>query len=998
MFLRCSLHWRALKTSICRLGGELCRKQAPGARAVGAKCFRLVVMLVLGQAAALASGPHWVAGVTYFDPAAKGTPVVWAGGQVKYYLDQGRLSTLESNFSFSQILYDAAAVWSSVPTAQLTIVNAGTLNEDVNGSNVTANSPAGTGATLPADVQPTATSKPLGVILDADGSVINAIYGQGASDPSECPTDGVFTQVDNLTVTGNIAHALIIVNGLCATTTAQLTLLKYLLVRAFGRVLGLDWSQVNEAMFLDQAITTEGLTGWPIMHPFERLCSGSSYNCMPNPTTLRLDDVAGINRLYPVTSANIGSSSTKQITAQATISVQGTIAFKGGQGMQGVNVVLTPLVGGVPDVRYSVSAVSGVSFHSNAGNPVTGSVDAQGNSLNRYGTDDPTMEGFFDLSGVPLPTGTTVSDYQLSFEAVDPLYTNEASVGPYATSQVSPSGTMVTLVLSQLQAGTAITQNVTVEDSADESHADDGTESAPNGLTPNGEWLGRLTGYGHTGWFLFEAKANRVFTLEATSLDATGLATLDKAGVVLGFWNGSDVLGTLPDLATTQPFNGAAAGLTTLAAQTSAAGQVRVAIADTRGDGRPDYLYRGRVLYADSVYPARLSPAGGPIVIQGTGFRPNAQVQVNGVSATVTSVTPTQLTAIAPAASGTTGVVPVTVSDPTTLGSASILDGLSYDAFGSDQIGLVSGPSGTMAGDVPVPMTVRVVAADNVTPAAGVAVTFSVQQGGAALGCGASTCSVTTNGAGKAVLMVTPTSLQTTSVVATLTNGAAVAAEFSATPAPLIAAVTPTLYLAIGGQASWQPSAIVLNSGVAVTGAGVNWAATSAGVTVQSASSTTSQAGVASTTITAGPLAAGATATLNACETSSSMVCASFTVNAVHSELAALVGISGAGQELAASATPLPVVLEVTDAVGHPLAGATVNFYETLDAWQPACPSTGRCPAVQTLATQAVTTTSDANGMVTLTPLTGGGEATTLVVNATTGQQASLVFSIVQHP
>jgi hypothetical protein len=956
-----------------------------------------LVLAILATGAAGASGPRWVAGVNYFDPAAKGTPVVWAGGKLSYYIDQGSLSSLVGQAQVGAMLYKAAAVWSAVPTAAVSINKGGMLGEDVNGSNVTANSPAGTGATLPADVQPTATGRPLGIIMDADGSVINAIYGPGASSAANCTQNGVFTQVDNLSTAGNIAHGLMILNGLCATTQAGVTLMQYQMVRGFGRLLGLDWSQVNDSMFPDHT-TTEGQAGWPMMHAVEWLCSEQNYNCMTNPLVLRLDDIAGLDRLYPVTSANIGSFTGKKITASATISVQGTIEFKRGQGMQGVNVVLTPLTGGAPDVRYTVTAVSGVSFHSSAGNRISGSVDAQGNSLNRFGTDDATIEGFFDLSGVPLPAGETIADYQLTFEAVNPLYINGESVGPYAANQVTPSGTMPVISLPQLSAGSSITETVVIMDSADETHTDDGIESAPKGLPSNGEWLARLTGYGHTGWFLMEARANRVLTVEASALGEDGLFSLNKAGVLVGLWNGSDTLGTLPAVATTQPFNGAAPGLTTLNAQTAANGQVRIAIADVRGDGRPDYLYRARVLYADTVFPARLAPAGGPIVIKGIGFRANSAVTVNGVSAAVTNVTPTEITAVAPVANGTTGVVAVTVTDPATLGSASILDGLSYDAYGSDQIGIMSGPSGVISEDVPVPFIVLVKGADNVTPAANVGVTYSVTQGAATLGCGASTCTVTTNGAGIATMMLSPTSAQATQVMAALTNGANVLAEFSGSTAPAIAAVTPELYVAIGAQVSWQPAAIVLNAGSAVAGASVTWTAATTGVTVQGATSTTNAGGQTSTTLTAGPLAAGATATLKACQASAPSTCAQFTINAVHTETALLIGISGAGQELGDTATPTPVVLEVTDAVGHPMAGATVNFYETLSAWQPSCSTPGECPSAQKLASQTVTATSDANGLVTLTPLTGAGKATSLTVNATTGLQSSLIFSIVQHP
>ena len=39
--------------------------------------------------------------------------------------------------------------------------------------------------------------------------------------------------------------------------------------RAFGRVVGLDWSQANEGIF-DGTLpwTEEAMAGWPLMHPW----------------------------------------------------------------------------------------------------------------------------------------------------------------------------------------------------------------------------------------------------------------------------------------------------------------------------------------------------------------------------------------------------------------------------------------------------------------------------------------------------------------------------------------------------------------------------------------------------------------------------------------------------------------------------------------------------------------------------------------------------------
>jgi hypothetical protein len=150
--------------------------------------------------------------------------------------------------------------------------------------------------------------------------------------------------------------------------------------------------------------------------------------------------------------------------------------------------------------------------------------------------------------------------------------------------------------------------------------------------------------------------------------------------------------------------------------------------------------------------------------------------------------------------------------------------------------------------------------------------------------------------------------------------------------------------------------------------------------------------------VRAGAVTLNSTATVSACMSQALSTCAQFAIVAENASTALLTAVSGAGQELAASGTPAPLVVKVTDLFGRPLAGATVGFYQTLSAWQPACASEGFCPPAQTLQQQAVTEISDANGLVTVTPLTLAGQATNLLVNATTGAQTSVVFSVTQHP
>ncbi len=970
--------------------------------------FRVLLAAALAPLASVpalwASGPHWVAGVNYFDPAAKGLPVVWTGGKVSYFLDQGALSSSVSNSQAASLVAGAAAVWSGVPTAAVGITQGGSLSEDVSGSNVTANVPAGTGAVLPADAQPSATAQPVAVVLDADGSVIDDIYGIGASDPAHCTQTGVYTSVNNFSTAGAIAHALIVVNGRCASPGNADSLLQYELVRAFGRVLGLDWSQVNDAMWPSHA-TADKLAGWPVMHPSELICFGSATTCMPSQMTLRLDDIAGLNQLYPVTSANANAWPGKTVTAASTVSVSGTVAFRNGQGMQGVNVTLTPVnpQTGAPDPRYSVATVTGAYFSTDAGNAVMGAADVHGQAYGRFGTNDPAREGAFLFSGVPLPPGASSAVYQIAIEPVNPLYYGDESVGPYSVKQVVPSGAMQSVQLASLSAGSTAAQNFTLADSADGAVTDDGLEAEPNKAGGNGEWLAKLVGYGHTGWFQFHARANRYFTVQALSLDESGLGTEGKSAVVIGIWNGSDPAGSAPAISMTTPFNGAIVGLATQSAQTFADGEIRVAYADARGDGRPDFTYRARLLYADSVFPARLTLNGGTISIEGQGFRPNSRVLINGVAASVTSVTPTEITAVAPAVKAPTGTVVLRVQDPQTLAIAEIQDGLSYDVQGTDGVRMIVAPQGTVKQGVPMPMTVQVVAGDGKTPAANVQVNFSVQSGSAliaaaATGCAGTACTAMTNGNGMATVTVTATGTQPTQVSAALANGAPpVIAEFDGGAPPQIAA-TGSLYLAIGAQVSWTPAAIVLSNGQPLQGTAVQWSGgTGAQVAATAGNSTSNAAGFASTTVTAGPLAAGATANVYACQAQSS-ACATFTIYAAHAEAASLIPVSGVGQSMQAGSTALPVTLELIDGVGHPLAGAVVNIYQQMTAWQPPCPASGRCPAAQQLGSQTRTLSSDANGLITFAPMNNGGQPATIQVLATTGEAGTLQFSIAQHP
>lgn len=192
---------------------------------------------------AVAGGPRFVTGTTYW-ATQSGVPMAFRISNPLYYTDPGDLSPAVSHAQADAMVAAAAAGW-NVPTASLTLAQGGSLAEHVSSGNVSVGSG---GVAFPADVDSgNYLSKPLAVIYDTDGSVIDLLLGTNASDPSGCRQNGVIESVDRFGPAGTIDHALIIINGRCATgADAPLLQLQYQVERMFGRVLGLAWSQVND--------------------------------------------------------------------------------------------------------------------------------------------------------------------------------------------------------------------------------------------------------------------------------------------------------------------------------------------------------------------------------------------------------------------------------------------------------------------------------------------------------------------------------------------------------------------------------------------------------------------------------------------------------------------------------------------------------------------------------------------------------------------------------
>ena len=647
-------------------------------------CGVAVVWLAVGSWVAMAAGPRWVTGAPYF--TTQGQAVVWYTNSPVYFTDPGDLGPTVSHAEADALVAAAANVW-NVPTANLMLVQGGELAEHVSSEDVYLGP---NGLVFPADVtSANYAAIQIAVIYDTDGSVTDLLMGQGASDPANCRQNGVTESVDAITPAGKIEHALLILNGRCTGPDSEQQLqLQYQLMRAFGRVLGLGWSQVNDNVFTGVPLpTTDDYNKWPIMHPIDVVCGPYTYQCMPNPFTLRPDDVASVSQLYFIAkgTAPVG----KVDTLSNASAITGILSFGDGQGMQGVNVLVRRHfpASTFADDGAVVSTVSGNLFRWSSGNPVTGPNEAT--LAGSMGSGVAQLEGDFRLNMIPELPNTELQDAVMTTEAINPLYTGQYGIGPYVDAPVTPSGPVFTFRDNGIVPYETNYYDLMVPGSASVCDTSGlGSKGAPVAVAASGWSTGSLCQYGVSAWSQVVVQANRTVTIEATALDEQGLATENKMQPLIGVWNIGDPTNGLPTVASaTTPFNSIAEGLTLVNFATTQTGALRMVVADEHGDGRPDYNFRTRVLYADSISPTMVGAGGGLVTITGMGFRAGMQVTIGtatggGVAATVVSSTANTILVIAPPfaalGAGASLTVDVGVTDLMSGGSTYMYGALSY--------------------------------------------------------------------------------------------------------------------------------------------------------------------------------------------------------------------------------------------------------------------------------------------------------------------------------
>lgn len=209
---------------------------------------------------------------------------------IYYRTDLGTLGVF-SNATATTIAAYAFQQWDNVATANLTLVNAGTLGRDV----ISATDPYISGSTQFSDgVNP--------VVFDANGSITDAKLGVGAN-------QSVIGFAGSAYSGNTYVEGYAIINGALTGTGSQTNIDTYeaTMTHEIGHFLGLGHSQVS--------MHGDFCTMYPVIYKTQM-------------KTLQPDDIASISLLYPTT------------TYLATVgTITGTVKRANGAALSGVNVI-----------------------------------------------------------------------------------------------------------------------------------------------------------------------------------------------------------------------------------------------------------------------------------------------------------------------------------------------------------------------------------------------------------------------------------------------------------------------------------------------------------------------------------------------------------------------------------------------------------------------------------------------------------------------------------
>lgn len=294
------------------------------------------------------------------------SPVRYSPATININFDIGPLGA-RTNVEADALVLQAFALWNNVATSDLTLLQGNDLGTDVDITNYTAFIPD-TSANNPAN-----SDQLNPMVYDNDGSIIDDMFGVGASDNIAGFAASVYLLGDD-----KYKEGYAVLNGKLTLSDGDIV---GLVTHEMGHFIGLDHSQLDidntESRTGSPSVCTTRIVkdSYPVMYPF--LCRVNN--------TLHKDDIAALSALYPET--NI---------LQSFGQINGVFVDSSDQPILGANIWLNNFATGT-----SYSVVSDYLLQ---------------------------KTGFF---AIYLPPG----DYSLHANSINPVFYGASSVGPYAFDQ-----------------------------------------------------------------------------------------------------------------------------------------------------------------------------------------------------------------------------------------------------------------------------------------------------------------------------------------------------------------------------------------------------------------------------------------------------------------------------------------------------------------------------------------------------------------------------------
>jgi hypothetical protein len=258
-----------------------------------------------------------------------GVPYKWStSAPIPYKIDQGGLGGI-GNAAATTLADDSFDIWRDVAISNIDFANDGQISEDVAGPVFTGDESASEFLTkcntegnyldhvfMDVDGAPRNVGSETEILFDSDGSIIDCLLGQGASDAVlGFASAGAFNE-NTMTITAGIA----IING----KDADAIQVQATMTHEFGHMLNLQHSQLNFGEAFDSNDLNDNVV--PTMFPFLLGDASEGFSLTP-------DDEFSIAYLYP-DSTGLASKG----------SISGHVVRRTGEGVRGVNVICRNVV------------------------------------------------------------------------------------------------------------------------------------------------------------------------------------------------------------------------------------------------------------------------------------------------------------------------------------------------------------------------------------------------------------------------------------------------------------------------------------------------------------------------------------------------------------------------------------------------------------------------------------------------------------------------------